>query len=151
MLNFIDKLNRYNYSGLYYTFNIIFVSISIGASIIVLRIHFRGHKSQMLYNTVKKLLRIKSIINTAILSDIERYPYLLAKEARYNRNYSAKILSKRDFSVDIKANRNISNEKSFQNLAKILRSLQYSTNLSRKEKKDYAFKENILKECKLLK
>ena len=76
---------------------------------------------------------------------------MLAKEARYNRNYSAKILSKRDFSVDIKANRNISNEKSFQNLAKILRSLQYSTNLSRKEKKDYAFKENILKECKLLK
>jgi len=45
--------------GIYYTFNIIQVAISLGASIFVLRFHFRGHKSKKLPFLMKKILLMK--------------------------------------------------------------------------------------------
>ena len=53
--------------GVYYTFNIIQVALSVGASVCVLRFHFRGHKPNRLPYLVKKFLFMKdSNINSKV-------------------------------------------------------------------------------------
>ena len=42
--------------GIYYTFNIALVSLSIASSILVLKVHFRGHKKERVPDFLKKFL-----------------------------------------------------------------------------------------------
>lgn len=44
------------YSGVFYSFNIALVSVSVASSVLVLRLHFRGHKTKRMPLLMKKLL-----------------------------------------------------------------------------------------------
>ena len=46
--------------GVYYTFNIFQVAFALSGSVLVLKLHFRGHKLNRVPNWALKLFRIKS-------------------------------------------------------------------------------------------
>ena len=48
------------FQGLYYIFNIVLVSVSVSASVLVLNCHFRGHKITRVPNWIKTVLMLKT-------------------------------------------------------------------------------------------
>ena len=53
--------------GIYYSFNIVQVALSVAASVCVLRFHFRGHKKERLPDYIIKLLLMNILNNDQIL------------------------------------------------------------------------------------
>jgi len=71
--------------GVYYTFNIIQVALSVGASVCVLRFHFRGHKPNKLPNLIKKLLFMNSLKEENLNQDKKEEKFQL-KNGHINNN-----------------------------------------------------------------
>jgi hypothetical protein len=72
--------------GVYYTFNIIQVALSVGASVCVLRFHFRGHKPNKLPILIKKILFMKNSNNVANskLESNKRDKFVIVNRNDYN-------------------------------------------------------------------
>jgi hypothetical protein len=59
-----EAASDYPVIGIYYFFNIGLVSVSVGASVCVLNLHFRGHRKSRVPKWVKKMLMMKSEIES---------------------------------------------------------------------------------------
>ena len=98
--------------GVYYVFNIGFVSVSVGTSVCVLNFHFRGHKVKPVPSWLKTLLFIhdeKLVVDPSEFDDIKKYHRNknTSKDARDNlehHNYTCPAISRtnalNEFTID---------------------------------------------------
>ena len=106
--------------GVYYTFNIIQVALSVGASVCVLRFHFRGHKPNKLPSLIKKILFMNSLKDTKLeenLNQDKKEEKLQLKDNKFKNGHinNNNIINKNELDKNEKIKKNTITTKTSNN------------------------------------
>ncbi len=125
--------------GIYYSFNIVQVALSVAASICVLRFHFRGHKKERLPDYIKKLLLMNILNDDQILKlEDKKTPYEKYKDEEDQLIFHISSNLKKSHSITMNKRNNWNLDTTDllnENIMSVKRLVEKTNKLIKKEKK----------------
>jgi hypothetical protein len=125
--------------GIYYSFNIVQVALSVAASVCVLRFHFRGHKKERLPDYIKKLL-LMNILNSDQILKLEdtrtQYEKYKDEEDQLIFHISSNLKKSHSITMNKRNNWNLDTTDLLnQNIMSVKKLVEKTNKLIKKEKK----------------